>query len=136
MSEMISVSMDLRLLAYSALLCLLLWIPYVLAGIQVRGLTTMVGYPTAQYDALPDWAKRTQRAHVNLAENLVPFAALVLAAQVAGVADGTTVLGAQLFFWGRLVHAIVMIAGIPWVRTLSFAVAWIGCLIIFWQIVA
>ncbi len=126
---------EFRMLAYSAFLCLVLWIPYILAEIQVRGVSSAVGYPTGKYDDLPDWAQRTQRAHMNMVENLAPFAALVLLAHNAGHANDVTVFGAALLFWERLVHAIVHIAGIPWARTLAFTVAWIGNLIIFWEVV-
>ena len=130
-----TLSYELRMLAYSAFLCLVLWIPYILATIQTRGLTRAVGYPTGTYDDLPDWAQRSQRAHMNLVENLVPFAALVLLAHLAGQASAATAFGAALFYWARLAHAIVHIAGIPWARTIAFAVAWIGNLIIFWEVV-
>jgi uncharacterized MAPEG superfamily protein len=53
---------------------------------------------------------------------------------VTGVSNGATVLGAQLFFWSRVVHIAVMIAGIPWVRTLAFAAGLLGNLIILGQI--
>jgi len=52
-----------------------------------------------------------------LLESLVLFAALVLAAVVAGKTNAMTALGAQLFFWARLAYAIVYLAGVPWVRT-------------------
>ena len=130
-----SLSYEFRMLAYSVFLCLVLWIPYILSEIQVRGLSRAVGYPTGKYDDLPDWAQRSQRAHMNMVENLAPFAALVLLASIADQASAATALGAALFFWARLVHAIVHIAGIPWARTLAFTVAWIGNLIIFWEVV-
>ena len=38
MSPDVSLSYELRMLAYSAFLCLLLWVPYTLAAIQARGL--------------------------------------------------------------------------------------------------
>jgi uncharacterized MAPEG superfamily protein len=130
-----SLSYEFRMLAYSAFLCLVLWIPYILSAIQTRGLAGAVGYPTGIYGDLPDWAQRNQRAHMNLVENLAPFAALILLAHLSGQASGATAFGAALFFWARLAHAIVHIAGIPWARTLSFAVAWVGNLIIFWEVV-
>jgi uncharacterized MAPEG superfamily protein len=71
-------SYELRMLAYSAFLCLLLWVPYTLAAIQARGLGPVAGYPTGKYEDLPAWAQRSQRAHMNLVENLAPFAALIL----------------------------------------------------------
>jgi len=127
---------DLRWLAYSALLALVLWIPYILAAMGKRGAGKVAGYPTGIFSDLPDWAQRSQRAHMNMVENLAPFAALVLAANVAGAANETTALAAQAFFWARLVQAAVHTAGIPWVRTLAFTVAWLACLAILWELVS
>jgi uncharacterized MAPEG superfamily protein len=113
-------STELRFLVYSAFV--------------LRGLAGAVGYPSGRYDDLPAWAQRAQRAHMNLVENLAPFATLVLVADLIGVSSALTVLGVHLFFWSRLVQTIVMWAGIPWLRTLSFAVGWVGNLLIFWAV--
>ena len=135
MVEGAALPVELRMLAYLALLCLVLWLPYILAAMSVRGLMRMVSYPTGSYSDLPDWAQRSQRAHMNLVENLVPFAALVLVAQIMGISNEITALGAQIFLWGRLAHVVVHIIGVPWLRTGAFPVAWIGCLMIFWQVI-
>ena len=127
---------ELRYLAYAALLSILIWIPYVLAEITTRGLKGAVGYPTGFYDDLPAWAQRWHRAHMNLVENLLPFAALVLVAEFAGVAGELTALGARLFFWARVVQIVVHVLGIPWLRTLAFFAGWVGNLLIFWAIVS
>ena len=76
----------------------------------------------------------SQRAHANLTENLAPFAILVLVAHVAGKANATTALGAQLFFWGRVAHVLVYTAGIIYLRTAVFALAAIGELMILLQL--
>ena len=81
------------------------------------------------------WAGRAQRAHLNMLENLILFAILVLVAQAAGVRNGTTLLGAQLFFWGRVAHAVLYIAGIPWARTGAWFVSVIGLIMIALQLV-
>jgi hypothetical protein len=93
----------------------------------------VLGYPESP-PVLPRWAERAKRAHVNMAENLAPFAALVLVAHLTQSANSTTALGAAIFFWARLVHAIVFIAGVPWVRTLAFTVSIIGELLILSQL--
>ncbi len=134
MSTEMALTADLRLLAYSAFIVLLMWIPYMVAAMRARGIGRLAGYPTGFYEDLPEWARRAQRAHMNLIENLVPFGALVLVAHVSGAADEVTAIGARLFFWARLVQYVVHVAGIPWLRTLAFVVAWIGNLIILWQI--
>jgi uncharacterized MAPEG superfamily protein len=134
MSGEATLTTELRLLTYTAFICLVVWIPYALAAIKTRGLSRAVGYPSGGTEDLPAWAQRAQRAHMNLVENLAPFAVLVLVAHAMGVSNAATVLGAQIFFWARIVHIGVMLAGIPWLRTLAFAAAMIGNLLILGQI--
>ena len=69
---------------------------------------------------VPEWAARAQRAHLNLLQNLAPFAILVLVAQVSGKANATTALGETIFLWARVAHAAICIAGIKYLRTLVF----------------
>jgi len=107
--------------------------------IAVSGATLQVGLPTlaGNREGLPPctgWAGRAQRAHRNMLENLVLFAALVLIAVVAGKTNATTLLGAQLFFWARLAYALVYLAGIPWLRTLLWTVSVVGLALIFFQL--
>jgi uncharacterized MAPEG superfamily protein len=83
---------------------------------------------------IPEWAARAQRAHLNLLQNLAPFAILALVAQVSGKANATTALGATIFFWARMAHAAVYIAGIKYLRTLVFAVATFGVVLILAQL--
>ena len=103
-------STDLNMLVFTALLCLLLAFPPVLALILTKGINVAAGNREEEAD-LPEWAGRASRAHRNLLENLPIFAALVLVAHVAGVANETTALGATIFFWARLGHGVVYIAG-------------------------
>jgi uncharacterized MAPEG superfamily protein len=98
------------------------------------GLINAVGYPDNPPE-LPAWARRATRVHENMVENLAPFSALVLVAQIAGAANETTAFAALLFFWARVAHAIVFTLGIPWLRTVAFVVAWVGILLIFIEII-
>jgi uncharacterized MAPEG superfamily protein len=83
---------------------------------------------------LTGWAGRAQRAHRNMIENLVLFAALVIVAHLAGKTGGMVLLGAQIFFWARLAYALIYVAGIPWLRTASWAVSVVGMILIFLEI--
>ncbi len=108
--------------------------------IAVSGATLQVGLVKLagnreDLPAITGWAGRAQRAHRNMIENLVLFAALVLVAHVTGKANATVLLGAQLFFWGRLAYALVYLAGIPWLRTGVWLVAVVGMILIFIQII-
>lgn len=115
---------ELTYLVWVALLTAILWIPYILNMIAVRGLLDAVGYPTDPKPMAP-WAERLKAAHYNAVENLVVFAALVLVAHAASVSNETTALACAVYFWARLVHAIAYTFAIPWVRTLAFAVGWL-----------
>jgi uncharacterized MAPEG superfamily protein len=81
------------------------------------------------------WAGRAERAHLNMLQNLVLFMALVLVAVAMGKANEAVLLGAQLFFWGRVAYAVIYLAGLPWLRTLSWFVSVIGLVLIFLQLV-
>ena len=98
-----------------------IWMPYVLDRLLVRGMIDAAGYPT---DPKPQsaWAQRLMRAHLNAVENLVIFAALVLTAHAAGISTPGTVAACQIYFWARVVHAIGYTFAIPWIRTLAFVV--------------
>jgi uncharacterized MAPEG superfamily protein len=65
----------------------------------------------------------------------VLFAILVLVAQIANIHTGMTLLGAQLFFWGRVAHAVIYIAGIAWARTIAWAVSVAGLVLLFTAVV-
>ena len=112
---------------------------FVLVVIAVAGATLQVGLPTlaGNREGLPEmtgWAGRAARAHRNLLENLILFAVLVLVAHIVGVHNPMTLLGVQLFFWGRVAHAIIYIAGLPWLRTAAWAVSVAGLVLIFLQL--
>jgi len=83
---------------------------------------------------LTGWAGRAQRAHRNMLENLVLFAALVLISVVSQKTNNTTLLGAQLFLWARLAYAVIYLAGIPYLRTAAWLVSVIGLVMIFLQL--
>jgi len=96
-----------------------LWVPYMLNTIAVRGLMDAVGYP-ADPKPLAAWAEKLKCAHYNAVENLVIFAALVLTANAAGVSNETTVLACTVYLWARVVHVLAYTFAISWVRTLTF----------------
>ena len=124
---------ELQYLVYVTVLTGLLWVPYILDRIATRGLIDAVGYPEHPKPQSP-WAQRLMKAHVNGVENLVVFAALVLAAVAAGVSNPVIASAAVVYFWARVVHALTYTLGVPWVRTLAFAVGFFAQAAIAWQI--
>lgn len=126
-------SPDLKYLLFSTILC------FVQVLIAASGANTQVGLNTlaGNRDSLPDmtgWAGRAKRAHLNMIENLVLFAALVLIAAAAGKANATTAMGAMIFFWARLAYAIIYVIGIPWLRTVVWFISVIGMAMIAWPL--
>jgi uncharacterized MAPEG superfamily protein len=112
---------ELLYLTWVTVLTGLLWIPYVLDRIAVRGLLDTVGYPDNPKPQSP-WAQRLMKAHINAVENLVVFATLVLTASALGVTGSTIAAAAAVYFWARVVHVIAYTLAMSWVRTLAFVV--------------
>jgi len=126
-------TIELKLLVWSAALALVQMLVALLAAIIQVGFVPLLGN-RENLPALEGWAGRAQRAQRNMLENLVVFAVLVLVAQVAGKTNAATAFGAQLFFWGRVAYAPVYVIGIPWLRTGLWAVSFIGMLQILQQL--
>ena len=99
----------------------LLWVPYILDRIMIRGTMGAMANPSPNDKPQSAWAQRLNAAHTNSVENLVVFAPLVLAAQALNIHTATTAFACALFFWCRLAYVVIYAAGIPVLRTLSFA---------------
>ena len=126
-------SLELKLLVWSAVLALIQMLVAVLAAIGKIGLPPLAGN-RENLPPLDGWSGRARRAQLNMLESLPIFAILVLVAQVAGRTNAVTALGAQLFFWARLAYAPVYIIGIPWLRTALWGVSFVGLLQILLQL--
>lgn len=121
---------ELYWLVLTTTMTALFWMPYVLNRIAARGLMGALGNSTADSPPHAPWADRAMAAHRNGVENLAIFAALVLVANIAGVSSSLTAAAAAAYFFARLAHFIIQIAGIPVLRTLAFFAGWI-CQMIF-----
>ena len=128
-------SAELGYLTWVTTFTALMWVPYILNMIMVRGLLDAVGYPENPEPMAP-WAERMKAAHYNAIENLVVFAALVLIAHAAGIHNQATALAAAIYFWARVIHFVAYTFRIPWVRTLAFVVGFACQITIAWQILA
>lgn len=125
---------ELTLLIWAAALTLIQMIISALGSVSQIGLTTLAGNRANLADTT-GWASRAQRAHRNMLESIAVFAILVLSANLMNISNDMTVLGAQLFFWGRLAFSIIYLAGIPWLRTAAWGVSLAGLVLIFLQLI-
>ncbi len=131
---------ELGVLTCLAILAASMWMPYV---IGVSKLPQVEGAPDgfirpANPHLLPEWIHRAHRAHLNLLEQLVPFAILVF---LVDRMDGFTALTywtAIVFFGLRVAHAVGYItawARMP-LRPLIFTGGWICCAIMAYAVFA
>ncbi len=114
-------SIEIQIVAAIGGLLLLLTLIQGTRNVLILGLATAAGN---QHDIAP-WTgtnDRLNRAIRNLIEAIAIFVPIAVAVQVLGLTNETTALGAQIFLVSRVIHAIVYVAGIPWVRT----TAWTG----------
>jgi uncharacterized MAPEG superfamily protein len=115
-----------------ALACVLTFAQAILpavGGVGQVGLSRLAGNRD-DVGPLSGWYGRAQRAHRNMLENLVLFAALVLTAEVSGRTSDMTELGAQIFLWSRIAYAIIYVVGVPWVRTIAWLASIAGLALI------
>ena len=127
-------------LAASGMLCILLWTPYILNRLFVWGIPAFISnYPNNKFPseapAIPVWAERAQRTHLNMVETLPTFIAVVLAAYLTDANNGAVATWAAIFFWARVLHASVYIFGVPYLRTPIYLISWASVLMIGAQVV-
>ena len=114
-----------------ALSPLLRWVLLLGASlIRARG-WTLPGMMVAMgnRDNLPDataLAARADRTARNTVEGFILFAAIALTAHAAGVASPRIALGAELFFWSRVLYIPIYYAGIAYLRTVVWTVGMAG----------
>jgi uncharacterized MAPEG superfamily protein len=118
-------SPELKYLALTALLTASLWIPYVVSQVMTNGALQTTNYIDPTPRPVPLWGQRANRAHINAVEAFAPFAALVILIQLTQKNDSMTAFWAMSYFWIRLVHAIVYIAAIPYIRTILFTLGYV-----------
>jgi uncharacterized MAPEG superfamily protein len=80
-------------------------------------------------------AGRLERALGNFLETFPLFAAAVLITHAVGRHDWMTVWGAQLYFWARVAYVPLYAFGVTYVRTLAWAVATFGIVLILLSLV-
>jgi len=117
---------ELLWLTLTVILTGVLWIPYILDRVMVRGLMGAMANPSRDDKPQSPWAQRLYFAHTNAVENLVVFAALVLILDSVGHSTQMTVIACAVYFWARLAHAVIYALGIPVLRTLAFTVGFLA----------
>jgi uncharacterized MAPEG superfamily protein len=106
--------MELQMLTWSIVLGLVQLVIAATLATQQRGLAWNAGPRDGTPLPLTGVAARMDRA--------------MLAVFALQRTDAHTALGAQLYFWGRVVYVPLYGAGIPYARTIAWAVSLVGLL--------
>src|ERR1700761_6293148 len=117
---------ELFWLTLTVILTGLLWVPYILNRITVRGLFGSMTNPSKGEKPHAPWATRLMFAHDNAVENLVVFAPLVLILAQLDYSTKWTVYACAVYFWARVAHLLVYTLGLPVFRTLAFSVGFLA----------
>jgi uncharacterized MAPEG superfamily protein len=122
-------SSEITILAVYALFTILLILVQVTAATGQVGIEMLV-HPRDNMPKLTGLAGRLDRAQANSVVALALFAPAVLLLQARAGFTPATLFAAQVFLVARVVYAFFYAAGTPWVRTLSwlvafFATAWL-----------
>ena len=127
-------SVELSILMWSGVLLLVLILTSANANLMSMGLSWGLGN---RDDAAtpPAWGARAKRAYMNLLENLLVFAAILVPVSLSGISNDMTVLGAQIVLGARIVHALVYVTGVTLlgIRTLAYFAGIAGTVIILLQ---
>jgi len=118
-------SVPLTMLLWSSLLMFVLILIPAAIAIHRNGALAQAG----GRDDLPEpneFMKRANRLNANMRENMVLFTALVAIVGFSGADTANINLGATIFFYARLVHAVIYLAGWPFVRPVVWLVSVIG----------
>lgn len=124
-------TVELTILTLTAILAASLWIPYIVGLNTTEFATPDENRPHDVAGTVP-WVHRSFRAHLNLIEQFVPFAVVVIVAHLAGVSNTVTVWASAAFLVLRITHAVWMIAGLKVFpgRPLIFTGGWVCILAI------
>ena len=127
-------TIELKYLAWSIALGIVYVLVAATLGTAQRGLDWNVGNRDGATEPLTGAAARAHRAGRNFMETFPFFAAAVLAVVFVKGNTTHTALGAMLYFWARLIYLPVYIIGIPYLRTLVWAVSLWGLLQVLWAL--
>ena len=127
---MIAGSIELKMLCWAAVLGLVQLLIATTLAVKDQGLP----YAASPRDTPPPAVKlvtgRVLRAFHNFRETFVYFAVAVLLVTLLNRTSPATALGAQLYFWSRLIYIPVYASGIPIVRTLVWAASVAGIVMV------
>jgi uncharacterized MAPEG superfamily protein len=123
------VSPEIQIVLWSTCLGLVHLIVTVLATVSQHGLKYVFSARDEE-KLLRGVSGRWNRSFLNFSQTFPLFLASVFCAQLAGGHSWVSLLGAQLYFWGRLIYVPIYLTGLPVVRTLVWLIAFAGIVMV------
>jgi uncharacterized MAPEG superfamily protein len=134
LAERIAMPTVLTMLIYSTVLLLVLVIIQTVAGLRAQGVSPMVG-PRDDLPPPRPFQARTKRIVDNHREGLTMFAPLAATAAILHSPSIWIGVGAQIFFYSRVVHAVIYLLGLPHIRPIPWMTGLIGTAAVFLGII-
>ncbi len=130
---MTSLNTEMEMLLWSALL----YIGQVLIAAMAADLKNGMAWGLSNRDDIPatsGFIGRAERAYANMAENLLPFACIALLIQGTDSNGAMSALGASIFFYSRVLHAGLYLAGVTVLRSIAYFAGLAGIGLMVYQI--
>jgi uncharacterized MAPEG superfamily protein len=123
-------SIEIQMLCWSVVLGLVQLILATSLATRDQGLAYNMSARDLPAPSVTPLSARMLRAFGNFRETFVYFAVAVLVVTVTAKNSPTSALGAQIYFWARLVYVPIYAVGIPVVRTLVWATSVVGLVMV------
>ena len=123
-------SIELKMLLYSAILGIAHLLAVASLSTMQRGLKWNISSRDQKATELSGVAARMERAFKNFLETFPFFVAAILMVQLTQLQSSNTTLGAQLYFWARLLYIPIYAAGITGVRSLIWGISFAGLIMV------
>jgi uncharacterized MAPEG superfamily protein len=127
---------ELRILAFGAVLLVIQIIAATQAKNVQYGAKWNIGPRDEPLAPANPITGRLMRAQANFAETLPIAIIALLGVVVAGRTSSTTALGGWLWLGARIVYVPLYAAGIPVIRTISWAISIVGLAMVIWPLLA
>jgi uncharacterized MAPEG superfamily protein len=123
-------SIEIQMLCWAVVLGLAQLVIITVLAIKDQGTSYNISCRDVAPPPVTTVTARLQRAFGNYRETFVYFATAVLVVSLLNKTNATTALGAQLYFWSRLIYIPVYAAGIAVVRTLIWTASIVGLVMV------
>ena len=129
-------STEIQMLCWAVVLGLAQLVIATTLATKDQGLAYNTSARDAAAPSVSPLSARMLRAFANFKETFVFFAVAVLVVTALAKANATSALGAQIYFWARVVYVPVYAAGVPVMRTLIWAASIAGLVMVLLAAVA